>query len=85
MAFTGKKERGSRILTPETVENAEKLYEYMESIKKINPDKHERLVKEMFGSMFQYLSHSAQKEILEWAVRAEWNVLTEQADKERLA
>jgi len=76
MAFTGKKERGSRILTPETVENRGKFHKIMNDAKEVNESEYNILVKQMFGSMFEYLSHSAQNEFIEWARRAEWNLMT---------
>lgn len=67
MAFTGKKHKGSRIITPETVENHDKLYDYLRKIEGMNPNELQRLNSSMFEQMFYHLSHSAQKEILDWA------------------
>ena len=74
MAFTGEKRKGSKILTPETVENSSKFYELLDEIKACEPEQDERLRSMMFEKMFHHLSHSAQKEMLDWAERASWKV-----------
>jgi nicotinamide riboside kinase len=73
MAFTGKKYKGSKILTDETVENRKEFYKLLNEIKEINNEEYTRLKESMFEQMFHHLSHSAQREMLEWANRANLN------------
>jgi hypothetical protein len=75
VAFTGQKVKGSRVLTPETVENRGKFYKLMNEIKENDEVQYDTTVKQMFYSMFEHLSHSAQTEFVEWADRVEWNTL----------
>ena len=75
MAYTGKKHKGSKILTPETVENHEKLYKWLGEIEESDPTSAGRLKEMMFEKMFYALSHSAQREILEWARNANFKVI----------
>jgi hypothetical protein len=72
MAFTGQKVKGSRVLTPETVENRSKFYKLMNEIKENNEEEYETVFNQMFWEMFQHLSHSSQKEFIQWAERVEW-------------
>jgi hypothetical protein len=74
MAFTGKKHKGSKILTPETVENRREFYKLINEIREINPNKYSNMKESMFEQMFHHLSHSAQKEMLDWARNENWNV-----------
>lgn len=73
MAFTGEKVKGSRVLTPETVENRGRFYKLMDEIESNNAAEYKNIYNQMFWEMFQHLSHSSQKEILGWAERVEWN------------
>lgn len=75
MAFTGKKIKGSRVLTAETVENRGKFYKIMNNIKELNEEKYQQLKEQMFWSMFEYLSHSAQREFIDWSKNIEWQTL----------
>lgn len=75
MAFTGQKVKGSRILTPETVENRKRFYKLMDEIKENNETEHDTVFKQMFWDMFEHLSHSSQNEFIKWAERVEWNTL----------
>lgn len=74
MAFTGKKHKGDRVLTQETVMNKEKFYNLLNEIKEFDKEKEERLRSSMFEAMFNHLSSSSQKELLEWAENESWNV-----------
>lgn len=76
MAFTGQKIKGSRVLTNETIKNRGVFYKQMQDIKELNEERYIQLEHEMFWSMFEYLSHSAQKEFIDWARRIEWKELT---------
>ncbi|MHB8172740.1 MAG: hypothetical protein ACYDG6_14620 [Thermincolia bacterium] len=68
MAFTGRKHKGSKILTPETVANRQIFYSMMHEIKNILTSEEEvKTEQQMFWAMFEHLSHSSQKEFIEWA------------------
>ena len=71
MAFTGQKVKGSRVMTPETVENRIVFYNLMNEIEANNANEYKTMVSQMFYSMFEHLSHSSQKEFVEWAERVE--------------
>lgn len=73
MAFIGKKHKGSRILTDETVQNRSEFYKLINEIKELDSKEYNSLKESMFGAMFEHLSHSAQKEMLDWARRVNWN------------
>lgn len=74
MAFTGKKHKGDRILTRETVVNKDKFFNLLNEIKEFDKEKEEQLRSSMFETMFNHLSSSSQKELLEWAENESWNV-----------
>lgn len=74
MAFTGKKHKGSRVLTQETVVNKEKFYKLLNEIKEIDKLKEAQLRASMFETMFNHLSSGSQKELLEWAENESWNI-----------
>jgi hypothetical protein len=73
MAFTGKKIKGGKVLTPETVDNRGTFMTLINEIKELKPEEAARLKEEMFCSMFEHLSHSSQKEFIEWARNVNWN------------
>jgi len=77
MAFTGKKVKGSRILTPETVENRSKFFNILNENKEENPEKDKQIRESMFYAMFEHLSHSSQKEFIQWARNENWNIIKE--------
>ena len=74
MAFTGKTHKGSKVLTPETVVNHDKLYKLLNEIKEESTEEYEKLKSSMFEQMFYHLSHSAQKEMLDWTNKVNWRV-----------
>ena len=74
MAFTGEKHKGGRILTQETVVNKDKFFNLLNEIKEFDQKKEEQLRSSMFETMFNHLSSSSQKELLEWAENESWNV-----------
>jgi hypothetical protein len=71
MAFTGQKVKGSRVLTEETLINRKRFHALLREIEANNKEVHDTLIKEMFGSMFEHLSHSSQKELIKWAENVE--------------
>ncbi|MEP9408607.1 hypothetical protein ABKP09_20010 [Peribacillus frigoritolerans] len=75
MAFTGKKHKGSRTLTAETIENRRTFSKLMNEIKETDEEKDKQLRESMFIAMFEHLSHSSQKELIEWATNESWNTL----------
>jgi len=71
MAFTGRKVKGGRVLTEETVKNREQFFDLMKQIDKNNRDEHATLKEQMFWAMFEHLSHSSEKEFIDWAREVE--------------
>jgi hypothetical protein len=72
MAFTGQKIKGSRVLTPETIENRKKFHQVLNELKEMDESGYNMVTKEVFSSMFEHLSHSSQKEIIKCAERVLW-------------
>lgn len=81
MAFTGKKIKGSKVLTPETVENRAYFYKLINEIKKEDTAKEQTIKEQMFWAMFEHLSHSSQKEFVEWARIENWKVIVKVANQ----
>jgi len=75
MAFTSKTSKGSKQLTQETVSNRGDAYKLMNEIKGINPTKESKLKEELFWTMFEYLSHTAQEDILKRICDENWNAV----------
>lgn len=83
MAFTGKKIKGSEILTDQTLENRKVFCGLLNDIKENNPEEYSSLVQEMFHSMFEHLSHTHEEKFIEWAKNVEHRTFFKKASKGR--